>query len=185
MPEPEKLSERDTITLTVEEDDTNMAEKIIYSCGFLFTAHLPAQPKVLLIRKNRPAFQKGKLNGIGGHVEPGETPLDAMRREFQEEAGLDIDTWKPAAILEGPDFVVHVFYAWAGTGLFSSARAQTDEPLEALSTADIQCRDVMPNIRVLIPIALDESGISKPVRLYDGLPNEAVAETRTPAVVGG
>lgn len=31
-------------------------------------------------------FQAGRLNGIGGAVEPGETPLRAMVREFYEKA---------------------------------------------------------------------------------------------------
>lgn len=43
---------------------------------------------VLLIRKNRPQWQAGKLNGPGGKVEPGETPQGAARRELFEETGL-------------------------------------------------------------------------------------------------
>ena len=53
-----------------------------YEVGFEFTA---SNDLVLLIRKNRPEWQKGKLNGIGGHIKVGETPLEAMRREFEEE----------------------------------------------------------------------------------------------------
>jgi 8-oxo-dGTP diphosphatase len=32
----------------------------------------------------------GKLNGIGGHIEVGETPLEGARREIAEETGLYI-----------------------------------------------------------------------------------------------
>lgn len=43
---------------------------------------------VALIRKAKPAWQAGRLNGIGGKVEPGEDPQLAMAREFEEEAGV-------------------------------------------------------------------------------------------------
>ena len=33
----------------------------------------------------------GKYNGLGGHVEPGETPYQAAVREVYEEAGLTVD----------------------------------------------------------------------------------------------
>ena len=71
-----------------------------YVCGFLFS---PDRTRVLLIRKNRPAWQAGKLNGLGGKIEPGETPLEAMRREFREEAGAEVADWQHVLTLSGAD----------------------------------------------------------------------------------
>jgi len=35
------------------------------------------------------------FNGVGGHIEPGETPLAAAQRETREEVGLDrLSAWK-------------------------------------------------------------------------------------------
>lgn len=57
--------------------------------GFGFTN----DNRVALIRKIRPDWQRGSFNGVGGHIEPGESPVDAMVREFMEETGVKIDKW--------------------------------------------------------------------------------------------
>lgn len=45
--------------------------------------------EVLLIRKKR-GHGAGKINGPGGKVEPGETPLDSAVRETMEETGIRV-----------------------------------------------------------------------------------------------
>jgi len=62
-----------------------------YVVGFAFDHDFS---HVLLIWKNRPLWQAGKLNGIGGKIEPGELPLNAMIREFAEETGIMETQWK-------------------------------------------------------------------------------------------
>jgi 8-oxo-dGTP diphosphatase len=42
---------------------------------------------ILLIEKKR-GLGAGKVNGPGGRLEPGETPVDCARRETQEEVGV-------------------------------------------------------------------------------------------------
>lgn len=56
-----------------------------YVCGFIFSKDMDL---VYLIRKNKPTWQKGKLNAIGGQVEPGESFLDAVVREIKEECAV-------------------------------------------------------------------------------------------------
>lgn len=56
-----------------------------YVLGFMFS---PDMERVVLIRKTKPEFQKGKLNGVGGKIEENETPIKAMIREFQVETGV-------------------------------------------------------------------------------------------------
>jgi 8-oxo-dGTP pyrophosphatase MutT (NUDIX family) len=65
--------------------------------------------RVALIRKARPPWQAGLLNGVGGKIEPEDwspffvhdmpapepVALRAMRREFREETGVDFDRWEP------------------------------------------------------------------------------------------
>lgn len=45
------------------------------------------QQQVLLIRKKR-GLGAGKINGPGGKMDPGETPLECAVRETQEELGI-------------------------------------------------------------------------------------------------
>jgi len=59
--------------------------------GFAFD---DAEKEVVLIQKQRPEWQKGYLNGIGGKVEKDEQPYDAMVREFKEETGITCNNWQ-------------------------------------------------------------------------------------------
>jgi 8-oxo-dGTP pyrophosphatase MutT (NUDIX family) len=59
--------------------------KIKMTVGFLFS-----NEKVLLVKKEKPNWQKGYWNGIGGKLLPDEAPLAGMRREFHEETALDV-----------------------------------------------------------------------------------------------
>ena len=52
------------------------------------TANSRPGEKVLLVKKDRPAWQSGRLNLVGGKIEAGETPEQAALRELKEEAGL-------------------------------------------------------------------------------------------------
>ncbi|HEX8911117.1 MAG TPA: NUDIX domain-containing protein [Humisphaera sp.] len=125
-----------------------------YACGFLFS---PDRARVLLIRKRRPAWQAGKLNGVGGKVEPGETPADAMAREFREEAGLSVAGWEPVLRLAGPDWVGHFFRAF---GDVDAARSMTDEQLE-IHPAATPPAEVIPNLRWMIPMLLDDDVVGR------------------------
>jgi 8-oxo-dGTP diphosphatase len=61
-----------------------------YVVGFMFCKEVD---KIVLIKKNRPQWQKDQWNGVGGHIESYEKPMDAMIREFREESGVNCDEW--------------------------------------------------------------------------------------------
>jgi ADP-ribose pyrophosphatase YjhB (NUDIX family) len=63
-----------------------------YVMGLAFTADLK---NVALLRKKEPVWRAGKMDGLGGRVEEGETPEIAMVREFAEEGGVatNADQW--------------------------------------------------------------------------------------------
>lgn len=123
-----------------------------YSIGFLFS---PDREWVVLIQKMRPEWQAGKLNGVGGHIEEGESPVEAMVREFREEAGVDLpaDRWMPVARLEGPGYELNVFAA-EGPEAFQ-VRTMTEEAVKVVFLPTLHHVEVIPNLRWLIPMALD------------------------------
>ena len=117
-----------------------------YVAGFLFESD-----KVALVVKNRPKWQAGRMNGIGGHIEEGETPAEAMVREFVEETGYpDPIDWTPFAVLSGDNFAVHFFYAW---GDLSKVQTMTDEEIVTVPVENINHRNAIPNLQWLIPMA--------------------------------
>ena len=79
-----------------------------YVVGFLFN---PEMDKVVLIEKNRPEWQKGFLNGVGGHIEEGEDPYFTMRREFVEETGLHIINWTAFCEITGKSWKCYFFFS--------------------------------------------------------------------------
>jgi 8-oxo-dGTP diphosphatase len=124
-----------------------------YSVGFMFG---PGLGQVALIRKARPEWQRGKLNGVGGHIEEGETPRQAMVREFKEETGVETyeSDWTFVVVLTGPGYELNIFKARAM--LHHSFTTQTDEPVNWVTSWNLP-HDIIPNLRWIIPLCWDES----------------------------
>lgn len=139
-----------------------IARQKYYVVGFLFMPDIPSRHnqfqghEVVLIRKNRPDWQKGLLNGVGGRVENGESASEAMMREFREETDgnpFAVSHWSPVIDMIFDDCVVHVFAArLAKSEQFDS---KTDERIEIWNVSDVmRYSDKIPNLNWLIPLAL-------------------------------
>ena len=120
-----------------------------YTVSFIFD---PTLERVLLIHKNRPAWQRGKLNGVGGKLEAGETPVMCITREVREETGLVIapSAWIAVGAMTSEEWHVSVFTSiYHGTA--GDARSVTNEQIEWITTARLP-HTVVPNLAWLIPL---------------------------------
>ncbi len=155
----EKISEEWVKKMAEKEDSGitsvgGLVQKLTvksYVVGFAFSSN---QDLLLLIRKKRPEWQEGKLNGVGGKIEGDEEPLNAMVREFEEESGLatELNQWRyMGSITDKGTWTVHFFTTRLNVW---SARTMTDEDLEVIQVRDLDQYDVIPNLRYLVPMAL-------------------------------
>lgn len=71
--------------------------------------------ELYLIRQFRYLFDKKILEAVAGHIDDGETPLEAARRELKEETGIIALDWKEILELETSASVIrssiHIFLA--------------------------------------------------------------------------
>lgn len=117
------------------------------------------ESRVLLIRKNRPEWQNGMLNGIGGRVNLAEAPCRAMTRELHEETGLVIHytNWRLLAELDTGDGSVYYYAAHIPSQIMNMSRSLTDERVSRLFLSELAHFSLVPDLRWLIPFALDDS----------------------------
>ncbi len=118
--------------------------------------------RVTLVLKNRPDWQAGLYNAVGGKIEFGETPYDAMKREFIEEAGVDID-WEFRFLLDGPDYKVH-FFTCHNTEAMQYLRTMTDEPIEVVEAYDLP-ENIIPNLWWIIPMMNDDTIVQQSIEV--------------------
>jgi len=124
--------------------------------------------EVALIQKNKPGWQCGKLNGIGGKIERYESPKGAMKREFAEEATAKIGWWRKFCVLEARDGTIHFFMA---LGKMDEVIQAEKEAIWICKVNELPVLNLVNNLHWLIPMALDK--------------NELIAEVRESLPFGG
>jgi len=123
-----------------------------YVCGFIRD-----KDNIALVRKNKPTWQAGKLNGIGGGIEPGEKAHDAMPREWQEETGMVFDDWKLFAELCFDEAAVHFFKATVEQLPTFPAINDIGEAIEVHNYESVvRSCSTIPNLKWLLPLAFED-----------------------------
>ena len=134
-----------------------------YVCGFMVT-----DDAVALIERARPAWRRGRrLNGIGGRIEPGESPEQAIAREFYEEAGhwSVPGDWEHRVTLTGNGW--RVYFLRASLPGVVDLPTAGDDPCVWVDTLSFGGRPVGPHLRWLIPLCLDDA-VRGPVEVFGG-----------------
>lgn len=124
-----------------------------YVVGFAFSHDYD---RVVLIRKNKPEWQAGFLNGVGGKLEDGEDYHDAMIREFKEEAGITIPFWHPISLLMFKDADVMFFKTELTIREEKEIYSVTGEKVEIHNIVLLDVLKTIPNLQWLIPMALND-----------------------------
>lgn len=141
-----------------------------YVVGFLRLTGVSTdhRDRILLLRKGKPRWQKGLLNGVGGKMNfssltgpayLNETPIQAMNREWMEETlGAGAIDWKQFAELTFMNEAkVHFFKAQSNAEEFFDLHGTKNDvgerfevqPLDHVLRRD----DIIPNLKWLLPLA--------------------------------
>lgn len=124
-----------------------------YVLGFLFDAQYK---RVVLIKKTKPQWQAGLMNGVGGKIEVDETPVHAMVREFGEETAMltHKEEWIEFLTLTCPKARIYCFYAVAEWDI-THVSSPTEEQVFVMPVnlmADSSCH-VLPNVPWMVAMA--------------------------------
>ena len=100
-----------------------------YVVGLMFNYDFT---KLVMIKKIRPDWQWGHLNGPGGQIDKDETDMQAMLREFKEETGVKTkpQDWTRVCTLNFEHAEV-VFFAGNNDTYCDDAKTTTDEEIAA------------------------------------------------------
>lgn len=146
-----------------------------YVAGLMFSENREC---VALITKNKPDWQKGLLNGIGGKIEEddydnkrgrtrgSDSSLNAMRREFQEETSVFHQDWELFLTMHGgneesdnqqykEEWSVD-FYRTFSDKVFD-VKSITDENVDIYFVGGISDLNMIDNLQWIILLSLDKN----------------------------
>jgi 8-oxo-dGTP pyrophosphatase MutT (NUDIX family) len=126
----------------------------------VFAVPISKNNKVLLVLKNRPAWQAGFFNLVGGKIEEKETPLEAGIRELKEESGLSIveqngeKQIKLIGKICGEWGTTFCTKAVVGFEDIKPREKETEKVMWVETDKILNSTQLLPNLRVIIPFML-------------------------------
>jgi 8-oxo-dGTP pyrophosphatase MutT (NUDIX family) len=132
--------------------------------GLIFDDNLK---KVALIRSEKGRFP-GLLNGAGGKTEPGETALECVTRELQEEINSPVEAhgWLHFAVLSGSEvrnfFQIDFFTARADISKLKSMEPDIELVIVGVDEIFPGRKDCVNNLPFLISLAYNKLKFGAP-----------------------
>lgn len=124
-----------------------------YTIGIIFNSTLD---KVVLIKKERPDWQKGRYNFPGGHIEENETPAECVAREIKEECDLNIPwaKWDHIGQIFNKDanYSLEMFATIIDEESYGQVKTMTDEEVGWFDVNALPVR-VISNLKWITPFA--------------------------------
>ena len=126
-----------------------------YVVGFMYDDN-----RVVLVRKNRPEWQAGLLNGVGGKIEEDESPYEAMTREFGEETGVLYYHWYHLMTLKSGSTTIYFFCCQVFPETIDKVRTMEDEQIVLYPIRHLRYDNdnMVSNLKWILPLALHDEG---------------------------
>lgn len=136
-------------------------------------AYLRRDGRTLMLHRDRRPddYHRGRFNGLGGKLEPGESPEACLRREVHEESGLTVEEARFRGLITFPRFdglddwytFVYVVPRFSG-----APRSSAEGTLHWVRDEELSGLPLWPGDRVFLPW-LDRDGVfSATFRYVDG-----------------
>ena len=112
--------------------------------------------ETVLILKDAPAWQKGRLNLPGGKIESTESPLEAAIRELKEETGYDpLGTPNLLGEIRDGENTIFCFHTMVRTFQVLTPRPEETEVADWYYLPEIiHDPRLIPNLRIIIPMIM-------------------------------
>jgi len=136
--------------------DKDDSKDMVIVCGIVHDGNRDSE--VILIEKNRPEWQKGCYNLVGGHIKTYENPDDAAAREFGEETNLYFENhqFELVGSMNFGDVSVYTYTIRVdGKYVKNNMKSMTDEKVVSMLIHEVLVHPkIINNLRYIIPKCL-------------------------------
>lgn len=120
---------------------------VVRHSGSVAILPVHADRRITLLAQYRCVFRRRIMEVPAGRIDPGETPLQAARRELREEVGLGARKWERLQrILPSPGYLDETVILFRATGLYPAAGIP--DPDERITSRTLTFADAMKLVRL-------------------------------------